>query len=259
MHFTTTFARLLGVVLALVSTQRLNSAEVMMFAAASLTESLREIGMHYRIQTLDEIVFNFGGSSTLARQIEEGAPADIFFSADEDQMDRLQSKGLIVSGSRRALLSNALVVIVAAQQGAKVRSPKDLGGSEIRRIALGDPRAVPIGVYARRYLEKAGLWQAVAPKVVPTENVRGALAAVESGNADASIVYRTDALGSKRVAVAYVIPPSETPEIRYPVCLVKGTKDSTASRKFLRYLSGAEAVKIFEKHGFTVIRNQLPQ
>jgi molybdate transport system substrate-binding protein len=259
MHFTRTFARLLAVILAFVSTRELKSAEVMIFAAASLTESLREIGADYQKQVHDSILFNFGGSSTLARQIEQGAPADIFFSADQAQMDRLESKGFIVPDSRRALLSNVLVIVVASEQGAKIGSAKDLARSEIRRIALGDPRAVPIGVYARRYLEKAGLWQAVAPKLVPTENVRGALAAVESGNADASIVYRTDALTSKKVAIACVIPASESPEIRYPVCLVKGTKDSSGSRKFLSYLGSADAWKIFEKYGFIVIRNQTPQ
>ena len=246
-----TLSRLLPLILAFMLNYRLKSAEVMVFAAASLTESLREIGTHYEKQTSDKIFFNFGASSTLARQIEEGAPADMFFSADEDQMNRLDNKGLIVS--RRAVLSNVLVIIVSAKHGANVHSPKDLLRPEIRRITLGDPRAVPIGVYARRYLEKAGLWQAVASKVVPTENVRGALAAVESGNADASIVYRTDALTSRKVAVAFVVPASEGPEIRYPVALVKGAKEVQAANQFISYLETGEATKIFEKRGFLVL------
>lgn len=234
---------------------RISAAQVTVFGAASLTEALREIASNYQQQSGDKIVFNFGASSTLARQIEEGAPADVFFSADETQMNRLEEKGLIVGGTRRNLLSNELVIVVAAQNGAAVRSPKDLARPDIRRIAIGDPRAVPIGVYARRYLEKVGVWETIASKVVPTENVRGALAAVESGNAEASIVYKTDALISKKVVVVYSVPANEGPEIRYPVALTKQAKDPNASKRFLTYLADEPVAKVFEKRGFIVVRN----
>ena len=233
---------------------RISAAQVTVFGAASLTEALREIASNYQQRSGDKIVFNFGASSTLARQIEEGAPADVFFSADETQMNRLEEKGLIVGGTRRNLLSNALVIVVAAENGAEVRSPKDLARPDIRRIAIGDPRAVPIGVYAHLYLEKVGVWGSVASKVVPTENVRGALAAVESGNAEASIVYKTDALISKKVVIAYSVPVSEGPEIRYPVALTKQAKDQNASKRFLAYLDDEPSVKVFEKRGFIVVR-----
>ncbi|HZR21891.1 MAG TPA: molybdate ABC transporter substrate-binding protein [Verrucomicrobiae bacterium] len=231
---------------------QVSAAQVLVFAAASLTDSLREIAESYRTSASEKIALNLGASSTLARQIEEGAPADIFFSADEAQMDRLEAHGLIVSGTRTNRLSNELVIIVAARGSVAIRAPQDLAGSSIRRIALGDPKAVPIGVYARRFLEGAGLWQAVAPKVVPTENVRAALAAVEAGNADASIVYKTDALISKRVVIAYTVPPDQAPRIRYPVALLKGSAKPAAAAKFVQYLASPTATAVFEKHGFII-------
>jgi molybdate transport system substrate-binding protein len=229
------------------------AADVTVFAAASLVESLKELATLYKQQTTQTVVFNFAASSTLARQIEEGAPADVYFSADEAQMNRLEQKGLLMAGTRRDLLSNTLVVVVAAEHGVKVRSPRDLIRPDIHRIALGDPLAVPIGVYAREYLQKAGLWDRVAPKVVPTENVRGALAAVESGNADASIVYLTDALTSKKVTIAYRVPAEDSPKIRYPVALVR-TARQPASREFIEFLVSSPSRKVFENRGFKVIR-----
>jgi molybdate transport system substrate-binding protein len=232
---------------------RVSADELVVFAAASLTESLREIAADYEKQAGDKIAFNFGASSTLARQIEEGAPADIFFSADEAQMNRLEGKGLIVAGTKRNLLANSLVIIVAARNGASVRSPQDLARADIKRITLGDPKLVPAGVYAKKYLEKAGLWETIAPKVVPTENVRGALAAVEAGNAEAGIVYKTDAMISRKVVVAFAVPLDEGPEIHYPVALVRDGKEPTASRKFLQYLASTQAAKVFASNGFVVL------
>jgi molybdate transport system substrate-binding protein len=226
-------------------------AQITVFAAASLTESLRDIASGYSRTGPDRIVFSFGGSSTLARQIEEGAPADVFFSADEAQMDRLQAKGLVET--RTNLLSNSLVIITAAVDGAPVHRPEDLASSTVHRVALGDPKAVPIGVYARRFLERKGLWEAVSPKVVATESVRAALAAVESGNADASIVYKTDALISSRVKTAYVVPAGEGPAIHYPAAVVKNAENEAAAQAFLRHLASPDALKIFASHGFITV------
>jgi molybdate transport system substrate-binding protein len=230
-----------------------HGAEITVFAAASLVESLRQIGTNYEHLTGKTVVFNFAGSSTLARQIEEGAPADIFFSADEAQMDRLEQKGELVQGSRRDLVSNTLVIVVAAEHGVDIRSPKDLLLPGIHRLALGDPLSVPIGVYAREYLEKMGLWKSVVSKIVPTENVRGALAAVESGNAEASIVYKTDALTTRKVTIAYYIPAEDGPRIRYPVALLRGATHPVESKAFLEFLGGDSARTVFEKRGFVVV------
>jgi molybdate transport system substrate-binding protein len=240
----------LGLVLAFLHCE---AAEVRVFAAASLTDSMKEVASAYEKASGDKVVFNFGASSMLARQIEEGAPADIFFSADEAKMDGLESKGLIEKGTRKNRLSNWLVIVVATENGAAVRSPKDLASANVKRVALGDPRAVPIGVYAREYLEKLKLWEAVRPKVVATENVRAALAAVEAGNADASIVYKTDAAISKKVRVAFEVPLEEGPKIRYPMAIVKDSKAPQAAKKFFGYLSSDEAGRVFKKYGFIVI------
>jgi molybdate transport system substrate-binding protein len=232
---------------------RCDAAEIHVFAAASLSESMKEVARAYEKQSGDKVVLNFGASSTLARQIEEGAPADIFFSADEAKMDALESKGLIIKATRKNRLSNSLVIVVASEGGSAIKSAQDLAMSSVKRVALGDPRAVPIGVYAREYLEKLKLWNAIKPKVVATENVRAALAAVEAGNAEASIVYKTDAAISKKVKVAFEIPLGEGPKISYPMAMVKDSKEPQAGRKFLAYVNSDEAGNVFKKYGFIVI------
>ena len=232
------------------SCPEVRAATVNVFAAASLTESLKEAASTYEKKSEDKIVFSFGASSTLARQIEEGAPADIFFSADEAKMSALEENGLIEKTTRRTRLSNTLAIVVAAEAGASVRSPKDLANRGVKRIALGDPRAVPIGIYARQYLEHLGLWKAIEPKVVTTENVRAALAAVETGDADASVVYKTDAMVSKKVRVVFEVPSKDGPRISYPMALLKAAKEPEAAKRFLDFLGSKAAGQIFEKHGF---------
>ena len=245
----------LGVLLAtaaLAAPLTAEAATISVFAAASLTDSLKEIAAGYEARSGDRILFNFGASSLLARQIQEGAPADIFFSADDAKMDGLEKQGLILKETRRNRLSNALVIIVAAEGGAVIRNPKDLVTDKIKRLALAEPQTVPAGIYAKEFLQKQNLWPAVAAKVVPTDNVRAALAAVEAGNVDAGIVYKTDAALSKRIRVAYEIPRADSPEIRYPMAVVKETKQAEAARRFLEYLESDAAAKIFETFGFVV-------
>ena len=224
---------------------------VRVFAAASLTDSLGEIidlfeASHEGVR----VVPQFGASNDLARQILAGAPAHLFFSADERQMDRAMAGGSIEEGSRRDLLSNHLVIVEARASGEPIRSPRDLerGG----RIALADPEAVPAGVYARQYLEKLGLWDRVRSRVVPTLDVRAALAAVASGNVDAGFVYRTDAILEPRVRVAFEVPRDEGPRIVYPLALVRG--GSEEARALFRFLVSPEAAAVFERYGFVVLR-----
>lgn len=225
-------------------------AEVVVFAAASLTDSLKETGAAYEKQSGDKIVFNFGASSTLARQIEEGAPADVFFSADEAKMNALEKKGLILKDTRRSRLSNSLVMVVASEGGAAIQGPQDLATGKVKRLALAEPKTVPAGIYAKEYLQKQNLWTSVESKVVPTENVRAALAAVEAGNVDAGIVYKTDAAISKRIKVVYEVPSKDSPDISYPVAVLKDTKQPELAKSFLKFLDSDEAGKIFEKFGF---------
>jgi len=230
-----------------------HAAQIHVFAAASLTDSLKEIASGYEKASGDKAVFNFGASSMLARQIEEGAPVDIFFSADQAKMDDLQSKGLIDKETRKDRLSNTLVIIVPSEGGTTINSPKDLAAPAIKHVAIGDPRAVPIGIYAREYLQTLGLWDGIKPKVVATENVRAALAAVEAGNAEASIVYKTDAAISKKVKVAFEVPIDKVPKIRYPLAMVKEPKEPQAAKRFFDFLSSENAEKVFKKYGFIVL------
>ena len=229
------------------------AAEIHVCAAASLTDALKEIGAGFEKSTGDKVLFNFGASNMLARQIEEGAPADLFLSADEARMDGLQKKGLLREGSRVSLLSNSLVVIVPSDSGITFSSFKDIAGPAIHRLALADPSGVPAGVYAKQYLRKTRLWDSVAGRVVPTDNVRAALSAVEYGNADAAIVYKTDAAISHKVRTAWEVPREEGPRISYPAAVLKGASSSTEALKFLSCLSGKQSAEIFRKFGFFVL------
>lgn len=213
------------------------AAEVRVFAAASLTESLEEIARAYEHDTRERVVFNFGASSILARQIDAGAPADLLLSAD----DVLRTTRI---GERVAFLSNALVIVT---RDARIRGARDLVG---RKVALAEPNTVPAGIYARTYLQKVKLWERIAPNVIPTENVRGALAAVVAGNVDAAIVYRTDARIAKGVRIAYEVPRSEGPRIAYLFAMVEGAQPH--ARRFFAYLHSKRAKEIFAKHGFDV-------
>ncbi len=228
----------------------LHAADLNVYAAASLSDALNEIAKTYEPASGDKLRFNLGASSTLALQIKQGAPADVFFSADEAKMDDLAKAGLIAAETRRSLLSNTLVIVVNAEEGAAIATPVDLADPSIGRIALAEPQTVPAGIYAKAYLRKIGLWKKVADKVVPTENVRACLAAVEAGNASAGIVYKTDALISKKVKVAYEVAVAEGPNISYPLAVVKGSKNDEAARKFVAFLASSEARSIFAKYGF---------
>lgn len=232
-------------------TLSLRAADVTVFAAASLADSLKKIAAAYEPTAGDHITFNFAASSTLARQIEAGAPADIFFSADEAQMDRLAGRGLIATNTRASRLGNTLVVVVRTDSPLAFASASDLTNAALRHLALADPRAVPAGVYAKQWLGRLALWSAVEPRVVPCENVRAALAAVESGNAEAGIVYGTDARISSRVKIAFTATGPGVPAISYPVALVKNAPAAGAAQKFLAYLASDPAAKIFTSYGFT--------
>jgi molybdate transport system substrate-binding protein len=242
------FAVAASALLSLSATQSADTVRI--FAAASLTEAVSEV-----IASFDtahpgvRVVPQFGGSNDLARQILAGAPAHLFFSADERQMDRLDAEGAVESDSRRDLLSNHLVIVEALSTAPRIRAPADL--REVGKIALADPEAVPAGVYAREYLETLKLWESVRPRVVPTLDVRAALAAVASGNVDAGFVYRTDALLERRVRVAFEVPAGQGPRIVYPLALVRGAAPpSEAARSLYRFLLSSEARRIFERHGF---------
>ncbi len=240
----------LFLLLLLAATGSAFAAELNVFAAASLSDALQVLAASYQKATGDTVHLNLAASSTLARQIKAGAPADLFFSADEAKMDDLARAGLIVPATRRSVLGNTLVIVVAADSTLVLKSAADLTGPAVRRVAIAEPATVPAGIYAREYLQKKGWWTAVLAKVVSTENVRGALAAVESGNADAGIVYKTDALISRKVKVAHEIPAADGPRISYPVALIVGGRNPAGAARFLALLASVEGRAVFVKHGF---------
>lgn len=225
-------------------------------AAISLKDSLDAIGQKYEQSHPGvKIAFNYGGSGTLQHQIEQGAPVDIFFSAAEKQMDRLESEGLLEPGTRRNLVANTLVLITPSSSSA-IANFQDLAKPEIKIIALGEPATVPAGQYAREALEHLGLWNAVQKKIVYAKDVRAVLAYVETGNADAGLVYRTDAEISSRVRVAAAAPEDSHDPIVYPAAILKGSKDVSAAREFLEFLGNQQSREIFSKYGFTMSEKQ---
>ena len=218
-------------------------------AAASLKDALIETEMAYK-QSQSGIAFanNFGASGTLAAQIGQGAPVDIFLSAAAMPMDSLAASGMIVPSTRRNLFGNSLVLI--APRDSRLQDFQGLTGSSVRLIAMGDPASVPAGQYGRQSLVSLHLWDKLNAKLVLGRDVRQVLTYVETGNADAGLVYATDALISSKVRVVATVPQSAHDPIVYPVAMVKGSHVEAAARQFIDYLTGPAARGIFQKHGF---------
>jgi len=221
--------------------------------AASLQNALAPIAAacqrqypHIRIEV------NFGGSGALAQQIADGAPVDVFVSAAPQPMDRLEARGLVLTGTRRNLLRNE-IVLIAPLNSAVPRSFADLADAQIKLVAIGDPATVPAGDYARQVLTALNLWSRVQSKLVLGKDVRQVLGYIETGNADAGIVYATDARQSGRVRVAAVAPADTHTPVVYPVAVLRGTRNPAAARTFAAFLSGPEARAIFTAQGFTVV------
>ncbi len=224
---------------------------VLVFAAASLANVLGELDAAFTARTGIHVTSSLAASSTLAKQIEAGAPADVYFSADLQWMDYLEQRGLLRAGSRHDLVGNSLVLIAPAGSSLRVSIgpgfdlSRLLGGG---RLAVADPDSVPAGIYAREALTKLGVWNSVAPRLVRAENVRAALEYVARGDAPLGIVYRTDALVEKQVRIVGVFPEDSHPPIVYPVALTK--RASAAAARYLAFIRSAEAQPIFRKWGF---------
>ena len=251
--------RTIAVVLAFcagVATSLASAQEITFFAAASLQNALEEIGRQYQQKSGTTVRFSFAASSALARQIEQGAPAAVFASADEQWMDYLQQRNLIAAGSRKNLLGNRLVLVVPLDSAvSKVNIQPNFDFAAVLgkdgRWVTGDPSNVPVGRYAQDALTKLGVWNVALPRLVRAENVRVALVFVERGEAAAGIVYETDAAISRKVRVAGVFPADSPAPVTYPVAAI-AKYDGPAVRELLRYLQTAEAAAVFRKYGFAV-------
>lgn len=233
------------------------SAGPTVFAAASMKTALDKIDALFTAKTGKTVTVSYAASSALAKQIEQGAPADVFISADIPWMDYIEKKGQVKAGTRIDLLGNALVLVAPVNTPEKI----DLGpGAPLAakvgdgKIATGDVASVPVGKYAKASLEKLGIWADVAPKIAGTDNVRAALGLVARGEAKYGIVYATDATAEPKVVVVGTFPADSHPPIIYPVAI---TKDSTSpdAKAYLDYLQGPEAAKIFAGEGFTVLKH----
>ncbi|HWK11619.1 MAG TPA: molybdate ABC transporter substrate-binding protein [Vicinamibacterales bacterium] len=229
-------------------------APITVSAAVSLSEALTVAAREYAQAGGGTIRFNFGASNVLARQIVDGAPVDVFMSADEQQMDVVDAAGLVKGGSRVDVLSNQLAVVVPSDRNRPLGGIRALTDPAFRRIAIGDPDAVPAGVYAKQYLEKVGIWDAIAPRIVPAGSVRAALSAVESGAADAGIVYRTDARIATRATVAWVVPAAEGPAIRYPAAVIRTSSAPDEAQRFIDFLRSAAGMRVLTQFGFAPVR-----
>jgi molybdate transport system substrate-binding protein len=230
-----------------------SAPEIVVYAATSLRAALEEMAPACEAATGTRLVFNFGASNDLARQIQAANKADVFLSADESWMDKVAAEELVESESRRTLLSNRLVVVGAADVSYAIASAADLARAPAKYISLANPEAVPAGKYARAWLESQGQWESVCQRVLPGVDVRAALAAVEAGAAELGIVYATDAALSKRVRVLFIVPESEGPRIRYPVAALRDRPQLGKSRAVVSWLSGPDAGKVFERFGFILM------
>jgi molybdate transport system substrate-binding protein len=235
--------------LGLLARVALADAPLTVSAAISLTDSLQAVAREYEKSGGSAVRFNFAASNVLSRQIVSGAPVDLFISADEKQMDVAADAGAIDVTTRVALLGNRLA-IVTRPGGPGVSDSRALLQLDFRRIAIGDPAGVPAGVYAREYLERVGLWEALQPKLVPVSNVRAALASVENGSTDAAFIYETDAVGATNVSAALVISGDAAPRIVYPAAIVSRAPNRTAAEHLLAYLRGPAAAAIFARYKF---------
>jgi molybdate transport system substrate-binding protein len=219
-------------------------------AAVSLTDVMGAVAGAYSASGGGRLVFNFAASNVLARQVVNGAPVDVFISADEAQMNLVSGAGMVDPGSCTPVTENQLAIVVRRDWKGRLESAAALTGSDVRRIAVGDPAAVPAGVYAKQYLERLGLWSALQRKLLPAASVRGALAAVENGAADSGIVYTTDARRGQGLRIALVVSGAGAPRILYPACVIRTSGRKAAARAFLKFLTSPQAARVFREYGF---------
>ena len=225
-------------------------ARLTISAAVSLKESLQEIaGLYQRQQPQVSIIYNFAGSGTLQRQIEQGAPVDVFASASPREMDALQAKGLVMVETRRNIAANEVVLIVP-QDSQTVSGFGDLTAPRVKRIALGEPASVPAGKYAQQTLISLNLWDQIQTKLVFAQDVRQVLEFVATGNADAGMVYRTDTQITDHVKVVAAAPGSSHSPIVYPAAVLKASHHADQAKQFVGFLTGSEAQVALARHGF---------
>ncbi|PNQ79271.1 molybdate ABC transporter substrate-binding protein [Paenibacillus sp. F4] len=235
------------------SSKTAETTELTISAAASLTDALKEIQHSYElIHTGIKLNFNFGGSGALEKQIEQGAPSDLFLSASTKNMKSLVDQQLIDTKKQKTWLTNELVAVIPVDGTMNIASVTDLTKKEVKKVAIGIPESVPAGNYAQEALTKAKLWDTLQSKLVQAKDVRQVLQYVETGNADVGFVYKTDALTSQKAKIAFEVDPKTYSPVEYPIGIVKATKHIQEAEDFYAYLQSQESLNIMAKYGFTI-------
>lgn len=229
------------------------TTELNISAAASLKDVLLDMQKSYQQKNPNiKLILNFGSSGALQAQIEQGAPADLFISAAAKQMDDLEKKGLLQKGTRRNVLENRLVMVVSRDSALRLNDFKDLAQDNVKKIGIGAPASVPAGQYAQQVFQFLKIWDKLQGKLVLGTDVRAVLTYVETGNVDAGIVYRTDALISNKVKIAATAPDDSHDLIVYPAAVLANAANSREAGRFLAYLVSADGKELLEKYGFIV-------
>lgn len=253
----TVAALLLGFFLP-VTTTAADKTSVRISAAVSLKNVLTTLKQSYEKSTPNvELVINYGSSGLLQKQIEEGAPVDIFLSAGKKQMDQLEGAGLLLSGTRTNLLGNELVLIISKEKKSRIKNFADLVGNA-QSLSIGQPETVPAGKYAKDTLINLKLWEQLKKRTMFAKDVRQVLAYVESGNVDAGLVYRTDTVALKSGSVISVAPAGSHTAIVYPIAIMKDAKNRAAAEKFMAYLKSASGGKVFAQFKFIPLGHSRP-
>ncbi|MFO1310611.1 MAG: molybdate ABC transporter substrate-binding protein [Burkholderiales bacterium] len=249
------FRSIAGLMLSAVFSLNATAADVLVFGAASLKGALDEQARQFEAATGHKVTISYGGSNTLAKQIEAGAPADVFISADLDWMDYVEGRGLVTAATRVNLLRNALVLIAPASSSASLKIAPGFSLAAAlgpNKLAMANPDSVPAGKYGKGALEALGVWASVEKQVARAENVRAALALVSRGEAPFGIVYATDAYADKGVRIVGTFPASSHRPIVYPAAILASSK-SPAAKPLLEFLRSPPARATWEKHGFTLV------
>jgi molybdate transport system substrate-binding protein len=247
-------ALVIGLLFTVACSKETKTISLTVSAAASLKGSMEEIKQLYAKENPKVVInYNFGASGSLQQQIEQGADVDLFISAAVKQMNALQDKELIIDKTKKDLLGNKLVLVVPKDSQTTITDFKGLANDEFKKIALGEPKSVPAGQYAEEVLTKLNILESIKPKAVYGKDVKEVLTWVESGNADAGIVYETDAKSSDKVKKIAVAPAESHTPITYPAAIVKASKNADVAKGFLTFLSSDKAKVVFEKYGFDFI------
>ncbi|HEU0173187.1 MAG TPA: molybdate ABC transporter substrate-binding protein [Blastocatellia bacterium] len=229
--------------------------EITVSAAASLKDAFGEIGKQYESRMGAKINFNFGASGALQKQIESGAPVDVFASAGIPQMDALATQGLIAPETRRDFARNTLVLVVPADSTLGITAFADLGGAKVKKLAVGNPKTVPVGQYAEQALTRLGLWRQLEPRLILAEDVRQALDYVARGEVDAGIVYASDVRATgDRVRTVATAPADSHDPILYPIAVVRASSRQETAKAFIDVVMSDEGQRILEKYGFERVR-----